>query len=122
MKGCIAAGLEPDFWMKTLHKTNYWSATDTREQDNLWCEDPEQTIAFMKTVKQPWIAFKTMSAGALKPEDAFGFAFENGADFVCAGMYDFQFVEDVNLAVNVLNGPLPRGHRLESLACWSPSS
>ena len=30
-------------------------------------------------------------------------AFENGADFVCAGMYDFQMVEDVNIALALLN-------------------
>jgi uncharacterized membrane protein YphA (DoxX/SURF4 family) len=108
VKGCVEAGLEPDFWMKTLHKTNYWSATETREQDNIWCENPAETIRFMQTIKQPWIAFKTMAAGAIGPGDAFRFAFESGADFVCAGMYDFQVVEDVNLAMNVLDGGLKR--------------
>ena len=34
--------------------------------------------------------------------------FENGADFVCVGMYDFQVVEDVNVAVNVLGSKLQR--------------
>ena len=108
VKGCVDAGLEPDFWMKTLHKTDYWSATEARERDNIWCEKPEETIAYMKTMKQPWIAFKTMAAGALHPKKAFRYAFENGADFVCAGMYDFQVVEDVNLAFDVLNGKLQR--------------
>jgi len=108
VQGCVEAGLEPDFWMKTLHRTTYWSATEKREKDNIWCEDPNDTIAFMQSLDQPWIAFKTMAAGAIRPKDAFRFAFENGADFVCAGMYDFQVVEDVNLAVNVLNGKLNR--------------
>jgi hypothetical protein len=31
------------------------------------------------------------------PKDAFRNAYEDGADFVCAGMYDFQMVEDVNV-------------------------
>ncbi len=108
VKGCVEAGLEPDFWMKTLHKTNYWSATETHEKDNIWCDDPEGTVTYMQSVKQPWIAFKTMAAGAIQPGDAFRYAFENGADFVCAGMYDFQVVEDVNLALNVLDSDLKR--------------
>ena len=29
-------------------------------------------------------------------------AFENGADFVCLGMYDFQVVDDVNLTIDIL--------------------
>ena len=40
--------------------------------------------------------------------DGFRYAFENGADFVCAGMYDFQMVEDVNIAPGILNGNIPR--------------
>ena len=36
-------------------------------------------------------------AGAICPKDAFRYAYEDGADFVCAGMYDFQMVEDVNV-------------------------
>ncbi len=57
----------------------------------------------METLPQPWIAFKTLAAGAIKPADAFRYAFENGADFVCVGMYDFQMVEDANIALDVLN-------------------
>ena len=34
--------------------------------------------------------------------------FQNGADIVCLGMYDFQMVADVNLAVEVLNSNLQR--------------
>ncbi len=108
VKGCVEAGLEPDFWMKTLHRTSYWSATETHEKDNIWCEDPDDTIVFMETLEQPWIAFKTMAAGAIHPKEAFQFAFENGAEFECAVMYDFQIVDDVNLAVNLLNNDLTR--------------
>jgi hypothetical protein len=62
----------------------------------------------MKTLPQPFIAFKVMAAGAILPEDGFRYAFENGADFVCAGMYDFQMVEDVNIACDILNSDLKR--------------
>jgi hypothetical protein len=42
------------------------------------------------------------------PKEGFRYAFESGADFVCAGMYDFQLVEDVNIALDVLNSGLKR--------------
>ncbi len=61
--------------------------------------------------KEPWIAFKTMAAGAIHPKDAFRYAWENGADFVCAGMYDFQLVEDVNIALDALGSGLPQRQR-----------
>ena len=56
----------------------------------------------MRERHEPWIAFKVMAAGAIHPKDAFSYAWESGADFVCAGMYDFQMVEDVNIAVAAL--------------------
>jgi hypothetical protein len=62
----------------------------------------------MRHLKQPWIAFKVFAAGAIQPRVGLKYAFENGADFVCAGMYDFQVVEDVNIALGVLNGKLDR--------------
>jgi hypothetical protein len=46
-------------------------------------------IDFMKTVKKPWIAFKVMAAGAIPPRKAFRHAFNGGADYVLAGMFDF---------------------------------
>jgi hypothetical protein len=64
--------------------------------------DPEETIRFMGTLKEPWIAFKVLAAGAITPEKGLKYAFSNGADFVCLGMYDFQIVEDVNIALDTL--------------------
>ncbi|MEP0844886.1 MAG: DoxX family protein, partial [Phycisphaerae bacterium] len=102
VRACVEKGLLPDFWMKTLHHANYWSAKPAEEHDNTWCDDPEGTIAFMGTLKQPWIAYKILAAGAIEPRDGFRYAFANGADFICVGMYDFQIIEDVNLALDVL--------------------
>jgi hypothetical protein len=70
--------------------------------DNIYDIYPEKTVEFMKNEKQPWIAFKTMAAGAIAPKDAWKFCFENGVDFVAAGMFDFEVVEDVIRAKNVL--------------------
>lgn len=129
VKECVARGIKPDFWMKTLHHHNYWSAqvdpdrtksTDfkksfskdpsysgtiesgVRKISNMYCYDPKETIEFMESLDQPWIAFKVLAAGAIHPKDGVRFAFENGADFVALGMYDFQMVEDCNIAVDVL--------------------
>lgn len=108
IKACVDTGFKPDFWMKTLHHHNYWSAKNPEWHDNLFCFKPEETVAYMKTLPQPFIAFKVMAAGAILPADGFRYAFENGADFVCAGMYDFQMVEDVNIACRILKEDLKR--------------
>jgi uncharacterized membrane protein YphA (DoxX/SURF4 family) len=108
VKTCVEAGLLPDFWMKTLHHHDYWSARHPEWHDNMYCFDPAGTIAFMRERPEPWIAFKVLAAGAIHPREGFRFAFENGADFVCVGMYDFQIVENVNLAIDLLGERLPR--------------
>jgi hypothetical protein len=109
IRACVEAKLKPDFWMKTLHSTNYWSATPEPEHNNIWCTKPEETVAYMKDREEPWFAFKVLAAGALEPEPAFRYAFESGADFICVGMYDFQIVDDVNIAGKVLKEVLHDG-------------
>jgi uncharacterized membrane protein YphA (DoxX/SURF4 family) len=109
IKACIEKGLRPDFWMKTLHSVDYWSArVGEKENDNIWCTNPDETVTYMRTLPEPWIAFKILAAGALEPKPAFKYAFESGADFICVGMYDFQIVDDVNLALDVLQTRLAR--------------
>ena len=49
------------------------------------------------------VARNPQAAGAIPPQDGFRYAFESGADFVCCGMYDFQIVEDINLANKILS-------------------
>lgn len=119
VKQCVAAGFEPDFWVKTLHKDTYWSATPApnrhtfdevnggksdhnQYRDNMWCTSAQETIAYMGALKKPWIAFKVLAAGAIHPRDAFQWSFENGADFICVGMFDFQVVENTAIAQRAL--------------------
>jgi hypothetical protein len=107
-KAVEAAGLEPDFYMKTLHRSDYWSYTKEVVKDNSWCSEPEETVKFMAKVARPWIAFKTLAAGAIRPGVGFRYAFEGGADFACVGMFDFQLHEDVAIARKILSDNLKR--------------
>jgi len=77
---------------------------DNYNVDNYWCKDAGETIEFMRSVRRPWLAYKVLAAGALKPLDGFKYAFENGADFCVVGMFDFQIAEDVEAARTVLAG------------------
>lgn len=103
---CEKAGLDPDYYVKTMHHDRYWSAIpkENRKEfsvdnvrfddhnkfhDNIFDLFPEETIAFMKKVDKPLIAFKVLAAGAIHPKSGFKYAFENGADFSCVGMFDF---------------------------------
>jgi len=109
---CEKAKLDVDFYQKTLHTWDYKSAPKGREEvdrcdlgtwDNSWCAFPEEVVDFMGGVKKPWVAFKVMAAGAIPPRQGFQYAFENGADFVLAGMFDWQIAEDVKIAQEVLS-------------------
>jgi hypothetical protein len=105
---CEDAGLQPDFYIKTFHSHDYHTAPrpdetgDLGRYDNSWCKDPEEVAEIMATVKQPWIAFKVLAAGAIPPLRGFRHAFEGGADFILVGMFDWQIAEDVQVTRQVL--------------------
>jgi hypothetical protein len=111
VKACEKHGIKADFYIKTFHHHNYPTGPKPEqlkapynEFPGYWCRDPEATAEFMKTVEKPWIAFKVMAAGAIPPQDAFRYVFNNGADFVLAGMFDFEIAEDVQILKDVLAG------------------
>ena len=98
------AGIDVDFYHKTLHSHDYWSANPALPpQDNIWDATPEKTIEFMKKVTKPWIAYKILAAGAIHPRIAFKYSLENGADFINVGMYDFQIKEDILITNRALS-------------------
>lgn len=122
-RACVANGIKPDFYMKTYHNNNYWSATPVDpndpylpkqgkdhnvSNDNIWCMSDKDTADFFKDNPTPWIAYKVLAAGAIKPEAGFRHAFSGGADFACVGMFDFQIVENANIVTKVLNSDLKR--------------
>jgi len=108
-----------DFYVKTFHSDRYWSATPKEKRqewcwykpmgsepgsyhDNMFCINPEETADFMLKVEKPWVAFKTMAAGAIHPQVGFSYAYRHGADFIVAGMFDFQVEQDAKLAIEAL--------------------
>jgi len=114
---CEEAKLPADFYMKTHHGTNYWSTRRPDQQkdvidnygvDNYWDKEPDKTAEYMRKVEKPWIAYKVLAAGAIHPRDGFKHALQNGADFMCVGMFDFQVREDVIVAKSILSGDLQR--------------
>ncbi|RLD86596.1 MAG: hypothetical protein DRJ07_00405 [Bacteroidetes bacterium] len=113
-------GLPCDFYMKTLHTHNYWSYQPDEPKppvrlnipDNFWCRKPKETIKYMEGVEKSWIAYKILAAGALPPHEGFKHAYENGADFTCVGMFDWQVVEDANIVTDIFKNLSGRKRRL----------
>jgi hypothetical protein len=116
---CDKQSVSPDFYFKTFHHDQYWSATPHSRRkrfcvdgprsldhdefhDNIFCIDPEATTEYMLDKDQPWIAFKVLAAGAIHPKSGLKYAFENGADFVALGLFDFEAAEDVQIAKDIL--------------------
>lgn len=116
---CQEAGIKPDYYFKTVHHDDYWSAhprefrkefeVDTGKSkdhnhfhDNIFDIYPEQTIEVFRSIDVPLVGFKVLAGGAIKPEDGFRYAFKAGSDFICVGMFDFQIVENVNLVNSIL--------------------
>jgi hypothetical protein len=111
---CEKRRLDVDFYQKTFHSHDYFTAPRPGEKDavgphdNSWCSDPQAVVDFMAGVKKPWIAFKVLAAGAIQPRAAFPYAFNSGADFILVGMFDWQVEEDAKLArrvVEAVTGP-----------------
>jgi hypothetical protein len=109
-KACEEHDIPCDFYVKTLHRDDYpsatpkhlrkefgWFTSDEGWYDNMWCINPEETIEFMSTVTKPWIAFKVLAAGAYLPRQGFSYALKNGADFIAVGMFDFQIEKNCQL-------------------------
>ena len=117
---CADQGIIPDYYMKTMHHDQYWSAHPRENRipfevdgknhldhnkfhNNIFCLFPERTVEFVAKTTVPVMGFKVLAAGAIQPKDGFQWAFDNGADFICVGMFDFQVVSNVNTTIECLN-------------------
>lgn len=116
---CAEQGIIPDYYMKTMHHDQYWSAhpreyrvpfevdgknylDHNRFHNNMFCLFPERTVDFVSKATVPVMGFKILAAGAIEPKDGFKWAYDNGADFICVGMFDFQLVSNVNTAIDCI--------------------
>jgi len=117
---CLSLGIRPDFYVKSIHPDNYWSANPVqsrgdfdpafqrvypehhRYHDNIFDLFSDKTKEIMQQVNVPWIGFKTLASGAVQAEDGFRFAFESGADFISVGMFDFHLERNIKSTMNVL--------------------
>ncbi|HVN79546.1 MAG TPA: hypothetical protein VMW38_11160 [Terriglobia bacterium] len=84
-------GILPDFYMKTLNRAGYYAA------------NPDRTPEIMARAKIPWIAFKTLAAGRIEPEEGFRYALKAGAYCLCVGMFDFQVEDNARLARRLMS-------------------
>ena len=125
---CEEQGIIPDYYMKTMHHDKYWSAHPIENRvpfevdgknyldhnkfhNNCFCLFPDRTVEFVNRATVPVMGFKVLAAGAIEPEDGFNWAFKNGADFICVGMFDFQIVDDVNTTIDVISNLKGRGRK-----------
>ncbi|MBC8004827.1 MAG: hypothetical protein H7X84_05090, partial [Verrucomicrobia bacterium] len=116
---CADQGIIPDYYMKTMHHDQYWSAhprenripfevdgknhlDHNRFHNNMFCLFPERTVEFVSKATVPVMGFKVLAAGSIEPKDGFKWAYDNGADFICVGMFDFQIVNNVNIAMDCI--------------------
>jgi hypothetical protein len=89
-RACVNARIDPDFYMMTINRVNYY------------CSEAAEVGIFMESIKKPWIAFKVLGAGRVKPQEGFRLAFEKGGDFLAVGMFDWQIHDDVALVREML--------------------
>jgi len=111
VKACEKEGIRNDFYIKTFHHHDYPTGPKPdqikgaySEFPGYWCSHPRETAEFMGSISKPWIAFKVMAAGAIPPKSAFPYVFSRGADFILAGMFDFEIAEDAELIKGSLAG------------------
>jgi hypothetical protein len=106
---CEKHDVGAEFYVKTFHHHDYATAPKPEQLKGVyseipgyWCRDPKATADLMRGITKPFIAYKVLAAGAIPPRSAFQYVFENGADHVLAGMFDFEIADDARITREVL--------------------
>ena len=113
--------------MKTFHVDQYWSATpeESRKEydwmrrtpndhdannDSMWCNNPEETAAFMETVDKPWVRSAFVDdAGIVALDDEIDLAFKVETHNHQSALEPFG---GANTGVGGVAGPYPLAGRL----------
>jgi len=56
---------------------------------------------FIVPLGEPNVELEVLGAGRTHPKDGFQFAVDSGADFLAVGMFDFQVLENIEIAKSV---------------------
>ncbi|MDZ7723747.1 MAG: DoxX family protein [candidate division KSB1 bacterium] len=97
VKWCLNHRIQPDFWLKTCNTGN---AELTRDNP-VWCPDPEETLRYMRTLEQPWIASHVLAAGRLPIQGGFEFARRGNPGAMAVSAFDVQIPEYVQAYTNL---------------------
>lgn len=115
---CEKAGVPNDFYIKTFHHLDYPTAPQPAQMSQpcaeipgYWCQDWKAVAQRMQNIRKTWIAFKILAAGAIPPQKAFQWAFENGGDHILVGMFDWQIPGNAALARTSIEGAKAKRQR-----------
>ena len=106
---CEKARLDVDFYQKTFHSHDYYTAPRA-DETAVWAR---MTIPGVSTRRRRWTSWprpgrrgspsRSLPPAPSTPRAAFPYAFNSGADFILVGMFDWQVEEDAKLAKHVLS-------------------
>ena len=115
---CERDKVNPDFYVKTFHMDRYWSATPQERREEYAGSAATRATT---TVPRQHVVPRPRADGGLHGSgrealgglqgdgrrgdpaaDGFPYAYRNGADFIIAGMFDFQVEGDVKIAIEGL--------------------
>ena len=107
---CEKAGIPVDFYMKTLHSRNYWSATPKRRKAPTTCPRTTTCGAWSRSgpsrswgpARSPGSPTRSWPPARFSRRTASSTPSKTRLDFACVGMLDFQVRENAVIANTIL--------------------